>query len=317
MSVALHLFRFKNPPARNAESAFLAPCFLTDAESRIIGYFLALLNKNGMTSKQSMNLFVHTLLLIILLQVSFQPLSYASSDTDTLLRYPVIVSPGAIFGRTASGVFVGSPTIGYLVTARHVLMNDTKALVKPFALVRGNASDPYEDQGYILELDLDVLQRSGNWKEDLEHDVLVVRFMWDSKLTEGVEVKYDPRSGPAMVPFPSALRMHDIPLQKAVYLAGYRVSLIPRGAETSELNTPKIREGKALLKDEQKGQIVSDYLAVGGDSGAPVFMFSRGGAAKLIGIHIGRQDCSTPEGPMKCAIATPMDFVFALIASFK
>ena len=81
---------------------------------------------------------VQTAFLIILLQISFQPLTHAFPDTDPLLRYPVIVSPGAIFGRTASGVFLGSPTIAYLVTARHVLMNDTKALVKPFALVRGD-----------------------------------------------------------------------------------------------------------------------------------------------------------------------------------
>ena len=123
-----------------------------------------------------------------------------------------------------------------------------------------------------------------------------------------------------MVPLPSILRLHDIALQRAVYLAGYRVSIIPRGAETSELNVPKIREGKTLLKDEQKGQIVSDYLAVGGDSGAPVFMFdddARGSASKLVGIHIGRQDCITPEGPLKCAIATPMDFIFKLISTFK
>jgi trypsin-like peptidase len=260
---------------------------------------------------------VHTALLLILLQVGFQPPLHASSDTDTLLHYPVIVAPGAIFGRTASGVFLGSPTIAYLVTARHVLVNDTKALVKPFALVRANASNPNEDRGYVLELDLDMLQQSGNWKEDPEHDVLVVRFMWDSKLIEGVHVRYEPESGPAMVPFPAVLRLHNIALRKAVYLAGYRVSLIPRGAETSELNIPKIREGKTLLKDEQKGQIVSDYLAVGGDSGAPIFMFARGGAAKLIGIHIGRQDCVTPEGPFKCAIATPMDFIFELISTFK
>lgn len=263
---------------------------------------------------------VHTIFLMILLQVGFQPLIHASSDTDTLLHYPVIISPGAIFGRTASGVFLGSSTITYLVTARHVLVSDTKALVKPFALVRGNAFNPHEDRGYVLELDLDVLQRSGNWKEDLQHDVLVVRLLWDSKLMDGVQVKYEPPSGPAMVPLPSVLRLHDIALQKAVYLAGYRVSIIPRGAETSELNVPKIREGKTLLKDEQKGQIVSDYLAVGGDSGAPVFMFdddARGSASKLVGIHIGRQDCITPEGPLKCAIATPMDFIFKLISTFK
>jgi hypothetical protein len=141
--------------------------------------------------------------------------------------------------------------------------------------------------------------------------------MWDAKLMDGVQVKYEPPSGPTMVPLPSLLRLQDIALQKAVYLAGYRVSIIPRGAETSELNIPKIREGKTLLKDEQKRQIISDYLAVGGDSGAPVFMFTRGGAAKLIGIHIGRQDCITPSGPLKCAIATPMDVIFGLISTFK
>jgi Trypsin-like peptidase domain len=260
---------------------------------------------------------VHAALLSLLLQASVQPLVHAASDTDTFLRYPAIVAPGAIFSRTASGVFLGSPTIAYLVTARHVLVNDTKSLVKPFALVRGNASNQGEDRGYVLELDLDVLQRSGNWKEDPEHDVLVVRFMWDAKPIEGVHVKYEPASGPAMVPVPSVLRLDDVALQKAVYLAGYRVSIIPRGAETSELNVPKIREGKTLLKDEQKGQIVSDYLAVGGDSGAPVFMLADGGAAKLIGIHIGRQDCSTPEGPLRCAIATPMDFILALISTFQ
>ena len=158
---------------------------------------------------------IQTALLSILLQISFHPLIHASSNTDPLLRYPVIVSPGAIFGRTASGVFLGSPTIAYLVTARHVLVNETKALVKPFALVRGNASDPSEDRGYVLELDLDVLQQSGNWKEDLEHDVLVVRFMWDSKLLDGVQVKYEPESEPAIVPFPSALRLHDIQIGRA------------------------------------------------------------------------------------------------------
>src|SRR5215510_4112151 len=99
---------------------------------------------------------IHTALVSILLHVSVPPLVYASSNTDTLLHYPVIIAPGAIFGRTASGVFLGSPTIAYLVTARHVLVNDTKALVKPFALVRGNASNPNEDRGYVLELDVDI-----------------------------------------------------------------------------------------------------------------------------------------------------------------
>jgi len=259
----------------------------------------------------------HTVLLFILLQVGFQPLVHAFSETESLLRYPVIVAPGAILSKTASGVFLGSSTTTYLITARHVLVSDAKALVKPFALIRANAADPNEDRGYLLELDLDALQRSGNWKEDLEHDVLVVRFMRNSKLMAGVQVKYEPSSGRVMVPFPSVLRLHDIALQKPVYLPGYRVSIIPRGAETSDLNIPKIREGKTLLKDEEKGQIISDYLAVGGDSGAPVFMFARGGAAKLIGIHIGRQDCITPEGPLKCAIATPMDFIFTLISTFK
>lgn len=208
-----------------------------------------------------------------------------------------------------------------LVTARHIFVNDTNGLVKPSALVRGNASNQNDHQGYVLELDLAVLQRSDNWKEDLEYDVLVVRLMRDSKLMEEVQVKYEPTSGPAKVPFSSLLALRQIAMQKAVYLAGYRSSHIPKSPDRSEFNFPEIREGKTLLKDEQKGQIASDYLAVGGDSGAPVFMFDGDAsrdAPKLVGIHIGRQDCFTPARSLfECAIATPMDFIFELISTFQ
>lgn len=167
---------------------------------------------------------VRTALLIILLQVSFQPLLHASADTDSLLRYPTLVVPGAIVEKAPSGVFLDSRTITYLVTARHVFVNDTSGLVKPSALVRGNASNQNEHQGYVLELDLDVLQRSDNWKEDLEHDVLVVRLMRDSKLMERVQVKYEPTSGPAKVPFSSLLALRQIAMQKATWLdTGVRI----------------------------------------------------------------------------------------------
>ena len=49
-------FRGKNPRARIPETAFPEPYLLTDTENRIIGDMLELLNKNGLTSHQSLNL---------------------------------------------------------------------------------------------------------------------------------------------------------------------------------------------------------------------------------------------------------------------
>ena len=48
--------RKKNPRARIPDTAFSEPYLLTDTENKIIDDILALLNKNGLTSHQSMNL---------------------------------------------------------------------------------------------------------------------------------------------------------------------------------------------------------------------------------------------------------------------
>ena len=55
MPVALHPFRLKNPPARIPETAFSDPYFFTDTEHMVIDES-GLLNTNGLTSHQSMNL---------------------------------------------------------------------------------------------------------------------------------------------------------------------------------------------------------------------------------------------------------------------
>ena len=49
-------FRRKNPRASIPETAFPEPYLLTETENKIIDDILELLNKNGLTSHQSMNL---------------------------------------------------------------------------------------------------------------------------------------------------------------------------------------------------------------------------------------------------------------------
>jgi len=49
-------FRSKNPRAPIPETAFPEPYLLTETENKIIDDILELLNKNGLTSHQSMNL---------------------------------------------------------------------------------------------------------------------------------------------------------------------------------------------------------------------------------------------------------------------
>ena len=49
-------FRRKNPRASIPQTAFPEPYLLTETENKIIDDILELLNKNGLTSHQSMNL---------------------------------------------------------------------------------------------------------------------------------------------------------------------------------------------------------------------------------------------------------------------
>jgi hypothetical protein len=49
-------FRSKNPRANIPETAFPEPYVLTETENKIIDDILALLNKHGLTSHQSLNL---------------------------------------------------------------------------------------------------------------------------------------------------------------------------------------------------------------------------------------------------------------------
>jgi len=49
-------FRKKNPRASIPETAFPEPYLLTETENKIIDDILALLNQNGLTSHQSLNL---------------------------------------------------------------------------------------------------------------------------------------------------------------------------------------------------------------------------------------------------------------------
>ena len=50
------VFRRKNPRASIPETAFPEPSLLTETENKIIDDMLALLNQNGLTSHQSLNL---------------------------------------------------------------------------------------------------------------------------------------------------------------------------------------------------------------------------------------------------------------------
>jgi hypothetical protein len=85
---------------------------------------------------------------ILLLQVSFQPLLYASTDTNKLLHYPVLVVPGPNINKKeiGLGVFLGSPCTLYLLTARHVLVNDKNELVKNAAQIHGKFPNQNETE---------------------------------------------------------------------------------------------------------------------------------------------------------------------------
>lgn len=256
--------------------------------------------------------------LSVLLFASSRSIVLAATRADLVNIYPAIIVPGSNLGFSASGFFLGTPTATYLVTARHVIVDEkNNSLVKTGALVRGRASNSLEEMGFVVELSLDMIRQSSHWKEDHDHDLLVIRLEQDSKPVDGAKVTHRPMSGPAKIPIESSLRVAEVGLGKPAYLSGYRTSLIIKDPFRRGLNEAHVREGKILLKTQNR--ILFDYLAEHGDSGSPVFTFTAGASndgVSLIGVHIGRMDCQRNGSMAECSVATPVDYILELIASF-
>jgi hypothetical protein len=263
--------------------------------------------------------------LLLVALISAHPAISGEKDFENPLSYSVLVAPEK--GYPGSGVFIRANTATYLVTARHVLLNEKENAFKAdFALLSSPAADVKEIGHYAVRINLKQLYRSGNIKEDREHDLILVRI--DHKRGDkfvnlrGVTVKHEVKSGPARVDSSIAKTMGDLVIGEKFYLPGYRTIRALRHPQQFNLNEPEMRTGTFLAKELKTGLLYSSYLSELGDSGAPVFTVQPElGNTKLriVGIHTSTGfKCQLIKTMIleQCGRAAAMDYVLRLINEF-
>lgn len=232
----------------------------------------------------------------------FPPLLFAQrAIPDDNLAYPVQVTlsdcGSGISSIEGSGFFLNTGSAVYLVTARHVLFNETRPAQgnQPrspqcgLAALLSYSKNPKERIPNRFELNLRTLWRAGNVKPHATHDVAVIKIGVDGppagppkgtarkaapggmlSLEPGVVVSSRAPSGILTADLDAIARMGSVLVANDIYVMGYPASIGIRRLPQIEYDVPLVRKGIVSAINRGKRTIILDCFVANGNSGGPV-----------------------------------------------
>lgn len=246
-----------------------------------------------------------------------------------LLSYSVLVKPetGSL---PASGVFIRTQFATFIITAHHVLAAQILAAQKKgfttdLVLLTSPPSDPTDSGRYEITISVKALYGSENIKEDAEHDLVMIRIERNARgkfrRLEGVTLKQDVKSGPAIVESSAMKSMDELVVGEKFYLPGYGTVKALQHSQQFAIEYPEIKIGTFLIAERKSGLLYSSYLSELGDSGAPVFTIREETERRqpyLVGIHTSTgKKCLIKVIMDQCGRAVAMDYVLRLMKEFS
>jgi hypothetical protein len=247
---------------------------------------------------------------------------------DDNLAYPVLINltdcGRNITSIQGTGFFLIAASGGYLVTARHVLFNETAPLApnqnRPLQCKKAElisySKDPKDRQLNRLSVDLQALSQTGKVKAHSTHDVAVVQIAIVARanpaasspalplatpkagesmsvgLVPGVVASQSAPSGILGVSMDTVEKFDQVLTANDVYVLGYPKSIglqqIPQGPQI-DYNTPLLRKGVVSGTNTNNKTIVLDCMIFHGNSGGPVLEAIHEGLQtrfRLIGVVI-------------------------------
>jgi hypothetical protein len=196
---------------------------------------------------------------------------------DDNLHIPVLIR---IKEGLASGFYLNTGTQVYLVTARHVLFDQSKPPV-----LKGNTAEllsyPYnqiEKGRIIVEVNLENLNTAGFIKSHKTQDVSVINIGTSLSpdktsqilFTNGVTVKESTPSGIASVNMSHVKKFDEILVSNDAFIYGYPTSIGVKQMPQIQSDRPLLRKGIIAGKNEEKKTIILDCPIYKGNSGGPV-----------------------------------------------
>jgi len=232
----------------------------------------------------------HALLVIAVTFVSVDQLQARRLIPDSNLAYPVLVilknKTGATFG-FGSGVYLGTATAEYLVTAKHVIArglpnektHEAEIPDMVLELISYSVDQPAPKR-VLLRLDFKALLDAGDVRPHKSRDVAVIKIgMLKEQPDKSLMSFFSPAV--AKVEFPESGLVHagmiavrkfdDVLVGNDAILYGYPASLgLPESPQFDPLR-PLLRRAFIAGKDQQKHSLIIDGSVYRGNSGGPLF----------------------------------------------
>jgi hypothetical protein len=218
-------------------------------------------------------------LLIILVLITPKGGETSREIPDDNLAYPVLISLET--GSNGSGFFLNYDSRIYLVTASHVLFDETSGNLKAQrAKLLSYSVDPKETDRNIIQLDLKTLVETRRVRKHSSEDVAVV-FIAMSKekadtgqrslsVVPGVVVIQKAPSGILGVNSGSVKPFKDVLTANTIYVFGYPTSLGMKEIPQIDPLRPLLRFGIVAGTNPDRKTIILDCPSYPGNSGGPV-----------------------------------------------
>ena len=239
---------------------------------------------------------------------------------------------------TGSGFLVGDTSELYLVTARHVLFEDSlaRALKAATATINGySAGEPYS-----LTFDLVALRRDGELKADTAHDVAVIRWAEFLRgtptriITHRDYVRHNDDRKPTygVVKWTDLRKYEQVQVGSDVYVFGYPTSIGLKRIPQIDYDRPLLQKGIVAGLNPAKKTIVLNVAANFGNSGGPAVEVEDGPTGpqfvaigvvteyipfEEVQLNVSRNWVYSTISSSPYSIAEPLDPVIDIIRSWK
>lgn len=203
----------------------------------------------------------------------------ARAIPDDNLAYPVLISLDT--GSRGSGFFLNTETCTYLVTAAHVLFDETSGhLNGKQAKLLFYSKDPKEMGSNIFEVDLAALFTSGEIRRHSTEDIAIIHIADagpsaepDSKIVTmipGVSVVQKTSKGILGVGLDNVKLFENVLTANPIYVFGYPTSLGIKELPQIDPLRPLLRFGIIAGTNPARKTIILDCPSYPGNSGGPV-----------------------------------------------
>lgn len=178
-------------------------------------------------------------------------------------------------GSSGSGFNVITKDHLYLVTARHVLSDNTGNLLGKSIELVAYSDDLNDKTPTVINLNCEKLTANGNVILHPEKDVAVIKIgnadgNNSFQLVEGVEAVSVSKTGIVWTNSNQLLSYDKVLISNSVYIFGYPSSIGMQNSPQFDYNRPLIRKGIVASKYEQANTIILDCPVYYGNSGGAV-----------------------------------------------